>query len=625
MTLALFAVAWLLTYLLHSTILLGGGWLLTSAGVVRTPVAKDTLWKVCLVGGLLTASVQAASQDRLYGRHFWLPGAAQSARFAAPAAAPASATSAAASRRGSARPLSPAVAVARRATLTDASVAWNGSTTTYNPPTTTGSLHLPGWPITLLAVWLLGAALLLARLAIRRVRFCRRLADRREPAEGDLLEILESLRLAAGVRRRVRLAVSARLPGPVAMGSSQICLPERVLTELTPAEQRAVLAHELGHLVRRDPSWLALAVVVENLFFLQPLNRLARGRIQESAEYLCDDWAVEQTGGSLTLARCLAEVASWIQASRRAVPVSGMAENRSHLVERVRRLLDGEEPRAVRGLRLAVPVAALVLATVAFAAPGVLPPCSADQPSATVSRAAQGPSRGATFQGTPHTWATVRDGRLLVFRSGFAPRITGQGRIGIRRGGRAIELMDDQQLTVNGRAVTDDGELPVRESDTVRIVDARGAVVWSLEPVRLASGPWSPEAGTAAEVDRGDAAEVAADVPDDEDSLGWTVGDLDAAELAATSRDVARLGIRLGRDIQAQIAPQVAQLQRAGIRLAADLAPRLAAMGERIAAGIGPAIAAAFDSAACDSDSAAASKTAAPRLHRGMDGRKRYR
>ena len=124
------------------------------------------------------------------------------------------------------------------------------------------------------------------------------------------------------------------------------------MTELTPAEQRAVLAHELGHLVRRDPSWLALAVVVENLFFLQPLNRLARGRIQESAEYLCDDWAVEQTGGSLTLARCLAEVASWIQASRRAVPVSGMAENRSHLVERVRRLLDGAEPRAQTLMRV---------------------------------------------------------------------------------------------------------------------------------------------------------------------------------------------------------------------------------------------------------------------------------
>ena len=41
MTLTLLVVAWLLTYLVHSTILLGGAWLLSAARVVRSPVARD--------------------------------------------------------------------------------------------------------------------------------------------------------------------------------------------------------------------------------------------------------------------------------------------------------------------------------------------------------------------------------------------------------------------------------------------------------------------------------------------------------------------------------------------------------------------------------------------------------
>ena len=43
MTILLSVVAWLLTYLMHSTILLGGAFLLATLGVVRSNPARDTL------------------------------------------------------------------------------------------------------------------------------------------------------------------------------------------------------------------------------------------------------------------------------------------------------------------------------------------------------------------------------------------------------------------------------------------------------------------------------------------------------------------------------------------------------------------------------------------------------
>ena len=59
-----------------------------------------------------------------------------------------------------------------------------------------------------------------------------------------------------------------------------------------------MLAHEVAHLVRRDPHWLVAARVIETVLFVQPLNRLARLRLQEVAEYLSDDWAMARTSRS---------------------------------------------------------------------------------------------------------------------------------------------------------------------------------------------------------------------------------------------------------------------------------------------------------------------------------------
>jgi HEAT repeat protein len=164
--------------------------------------------------------------------------------------------------------------------------------------------------------------------------------------------------------------VTTRISSPIALGLAEICLPESALLDLDPEEQRAMLAHELAHLARRDPLWLAFASVVERVLWIQPLNRVARRRIVTSAEYLCDEWAVRRTGSGVALARCLAQVAEWIQTSPLGVPVAGMAEERSLLVSRVEKLLAGaRHDSRSRGV-LAVASVAVVFATIALV-PGV--------------------------------------------------------------------------------------------------------------------------------------------------------------------------------------------------------------------------------------------------------------
>src|SRR5260370_19576137 len=113
-----------------------------------------------------------------------------------------------------------------------------------------------------------------------------------------------------------------------------------------------MLARELAHLARRDSLWLAGASLIERFFFFQPLNRLARRELETTAEFLSDEWAMRKTGSAVSLAKCLATVAEWIQASPLGVPVAGLAERRSLLVTRISRLLDGRvsaSPASRRG------------------------------------------------------------------------------------------------------------------------------------------------------------------------------------------------------------------------------------------------------------------------------------
>src|SRR5436189_4271057 len=129
-----------------------------------------------------------------------------------------------------------------------------------------------------------------------------------------------------------------------------------------------MLAHELAHLARRDSLWLAGASLIERCFFFQPLNRLARRELETTAEYLSDEWATRKTGSAVALAKCLARVAEWIQASPLGVPVAGLAERRSLLVSRISRLLEGRRVSSPAS-RLGWAAAALlgVMATIAAA------------------------------------------------------------------------------------------------------------------------------------------------------------------------------------------------------------------------------------------------------------------
>ncbi len=367
-------LSWAITYAIHSSLLLGLAALLTRR-LVRGDALRETVWRSAFLGSVLTATLVTVLPVQPIAGRLEVPDPAPSVALARsfPATAPAGVEA----ESRPARHAEPGPA------MTPASA---------DPSVITGSASALPWGRILLLAWAATATVLLALLVHRNVRLFRSLEGRRRLAEGPLADLLAELRRWAGVWRPVRLSVSDACPTPLLLGTSEICLPPRFLTDLDEGQQRAALAHELAHVRRRDPLWQLGAAVLNAVLFFQPLNVVARGRLREASEHLCDDWAIRLTGTPLALGMCLTTVASWTTA--RPLPhldgTHAMAEGGSPLIERIRRIARGA-PGASE-----VRPTALLSAGLFVLATAVVAPAAGPSPAGSAGPDAGGSAIGPT-------------------------------------------------------------------------------------------------------------------------------------------------------------------------------------------------------------------------------------
>ncbi len=152
---------------------------------------------------------------------------------------------------------------------------------------------------------------------------------------------IELRRIVRGAREvkstwPVPVLTSPRVSGPLVSGflSPVIVLPDDA-SSWTASRRRAVLAHEIAHVRRRDPLTLALAHLATIVYWFHPLCWLAAGRMRAESERACDDAALrigllpsDYAGHLLDLARAFNP--------QPAIPMAST----SHLESRVKSILD---------------------------------------------------------------------------------------------------------------------------------------------------------------------------------------------------------------------------------------------------------------------------------------------
>ena len=205
--------AWLATYAVHSTILLGAAWIATR--FIAGDRARETLWKAALVGSFVTSTIPAvAGFTPLIGRQLVVRQA---------------------DNELAALDIALSTESARPAVIDQVTSPGEPRDAVSASPVTE-RLASANWTSILISAWLLIALALVARLVFHHRRLFSALRDRTSVNEGELPGMLAELRRKAAIWTPVRLTKSPVCPTPVALARSEICVPARFLTDLD-AEQ----------------------------------------------------------------------------------------------------------------------------------------------------------------------------------------------------------------------------------------------------------------------------------------------------------------------------------------------------------------------------------------------------
>ena len=336
---------WLMAFALHATLLLSTVWIIERLGGLKHPGWAEWAWRVALFGAFASVAVEQLPWDAMRAS------ADGAVSTTAPMTGPMTVPSPSSQSSSAADPTEAPMSQLFPATVIDAANATPlAQTSGIAPvvlPLTSDAMFIG------LALWLLGTVVLFARVLIQALgllRLRRRLLHEGAPAGEDLQRRLQALAHDMRVRAPT-LRILSGLTSPLVLPGA-VLLP-RWAEGLDVPQQRAMLAHELAHLRRRDPLWRPLQRLALVPLFFHPLAWHALRRLETLAETLCDAAAVERSGSGRALAECLAECLARSAGSNQYDPHNttqrgagwalAMAERSGGIVDRVRTLLENSQ------------------------------------------------------------------------------------------------------------------------------------------------------------------------------------------------------------------------------------------------------------------------------------------
>jgi beta-lactamase regulating signal transducer with metallopeptidase domain len=212
-----------------------------------------------------------------------------------------------------------------------------------------------GLPQLLLGIWIAGVLVSLGRRLGSQIRVSRIVA-RAQP-----------MRTRFATAAEVRLSAELHTPAVAGVLRPVVVLPAAAM-DWPAADLEAVLAHEIGHVTRRDGVFNLCGDLARAIYWCNPLVRLAVRRLRVESERACDDRVLSGGSAPERYAHLLLAIAHAAQRDGN-VPSAALAMARpKELESRLLAVLDDRLPRAPLRSGISATLAAAVILAVPTAA-----------------------------------------------------------------------------------------------------------------------------------------------------------------------------------------------------------------------------------------------------------------
>jgi BlaR1 peptidase M56 len=295
------------------------------------------------------------------------------------------------------------------------------------------------WGSALAVASLAGSGFGLLRLLVGlwAVRLCRKRG--RVVADPALLSLLAELRAAMGCGRAVEVVEVPDLTTPATAGWMRpvVLLPDdwRAWDE---ADRRAVLAHEITHVLRHDYAAGLVARVALVLHFYHPLVRWMAGRLHLEQELAADALGARFAGGRAVYRLALSRLALRQDGRSLCWPARAFLPARGTLIRRIAMLREDHEARerpwsTARRLMVGAGLLGIALGVAALRGPvrgDDVPPAGARTSETPVTSRRPDPAGEARGRAFDLSYVPEQMASVVAFRPAATFRRAGMSRFG---------------------------------------------------------------------------------------------------------------------------------------------------------------------------------------------------
>lgn len=147
----------------------------------------------------------------------------------------------------------------------------------------------------IMTIWILGTAFGGLRFLYNRWSLNKCKASAISLSDQTVLSRVESICKPYGIHRFVQVKISALIHSPMTVGILKpiIYFPSGLISGLTSEELDTILKHELTHIKHHDYLINTILVIVETLFFFNPIVHMMVRDLRREMEYTCDDAVIK--------------------------------------------------------------------------------------------------------------------------------------------------------------------------------------------------------------------------------------------------------------------------------------------------------------------------------------------